>query len=204
MIREAESMLPGPKNNTSSNERGSPADRKQYLWQRARMVQAIRAFFIDRHYLEVETPQLISNLPPEIHIDPIKAGDRYLQTSPEICMKRLLAAGYSRMFQISKCFRYGERGDLHLPEFTLLEWYRTQIDYRALMEECEELILRISESLDRGKRIQYKGKEIDLKPPWEKISVSQAFDRFASLRLDRALEKGCFDERFRYENNIIL
>ncbi|MCP4669436.1 MAG: EF-P lysine aminoacylase GenX [Deltaproteobacteria bacterium] len=187
-------MSPGSRNNPPLEEPGSPADRKQYLWQRARMVQSIRAFFMDRHYLEVETPQLVSSLPPEVHIDPISAGGRYLHTSPEICMKRLLAAGYSRIFQISKCFRLGERGDFHLPEFTLLEWYRAGTHYKALMEECEELFLRVSQDLGKGNSIHYQGREVDFGRPWERISVKEAFDRFASLTLEKALEKGCFDE----------
>jgi len=158
------------------------------------MVQAIRLFFIEHDYLEVETPQLIPAPAPEPHIDAISAGDGYLHTSPELCMKRLLAAGYPRIFQFSKCFRAGERGNLHLPEFLLLEWYRTGIDYRTLMEECEALILSVSRSLGKGEKISYQGMEIDLRSPWEKISVREAFDRRASLPLQMALEKGCFDQ----------
>jgi lysyl-tRNA synthetase class 2 len=158
------------------------------------MIQEIRRFFTERDYLEVETPLLIPAPLPEAHIDVIPAGEHYLHPSPELCMKRLLAAGYHRIFQICKCFRNAERGSLHLPEFTLLEWYTTGIDYKILMEECEALIVSISEGIGTGKKIRCRGKEIDLRPPWERISVIEAFDRFASFNLEMALKKGCFDE----------
>jgi len=161
---------------------------------RARMIQAIRMFFIEQDFLEVDTPLLIPAPAPEPHIDAIKAGTGYLHTSPELCMKRLLAAGYPRIFQISKCFRDGERGKLHLPEFTLLEWYRIGIDYKELMEDCEELILRVARDLGMGEKIPYKGTDIVLKTPWERISLSEAFDRFSPLTLETAIKKDRFDE----------
>ncbi len=157
------------------------------------MIQSIRVFFMEREYLEVETPQLISELAPEVHIEAIRAGNGYLHTSPELCMKRLLASGFPKIFQISRCFREGERGDYHLPEFSLLEWYRTGIDYKALMNECEALIRFVSQRLDMGWKIHYRSNEIDLKKPWERISVKEAFDKYASISLDRALDEGCFD-----------
>ncbi|MCK4535130.1 MAG: lysine--tRNA ligase, partial [Syntrophobacterales bacterium] len=97
------------------------ARKRNVLYIRAAMIQAIRGFFIDRNYLEVETPSRIPGPAPEYHIDAIPSDGWYLHTSPELCMKRLLAAGYPRIFQIARCFRGGERGSLHVPEFTLLE-----------------------------------------------------------------------------------
>ena len=187
-------MSPVSKNRFLPEEQKRLAKRKKALWLRARLVQEIRRFFIERNYLEVETPQLISAPPPEVHIDVIRAGDRYLHPSPELCMKRLLSAGYTRIFQISKCFRGGERGSLHLPEFTLLEWYRTGIDYKILMEECEALIRSISKGIGAGETFFSRGMEIDLSPPWERISVVNAFERYASLNMETALRKKCFDE----------
>lgn len=187
-------MSPGSRNKLISDEQEKLAGRKPYLWLRARMVQAIRRFFIVHDYLEVETPLLIPAPAPELHLDAIGTHDLYLQTSPELCMKRLLAAGYSKIFQISKCFRDGERGDVHLPECTLLEWYRTGIGYKDLMDECEALILWVAEDIGVGEKIDYHGVQIDLKPPWEKLTVSRAFDLYASLTLQMALEQECFDE----------
>lgn len=161
---------------------------------RARVIQALRRFFIDRDYLEVETPHRIPAPAPETHIDAVPAGDGFLHTSPELCMKRLLAAGYPRLFQICRCFRQGERGGRHLPEFTLLEWYRTGVDYQALMAECEEMFRFVSDELGRGDRIHYQGEEILLEYPWDRITVRDAFARFASISMEEALRSGLFDE----------
>jgi len=186
-------MSPGSKTDTLPGEITRLSRRGHRLRMRAEMIRAIRAFFSDQEYLEVETPQLILSPAPEVHIEAIPADGRYLHTSPELCMKRLLAAGFSRIFQISKCFRKGERGHLHLPEFTLLEWYRTGIDYTALMEECEALFLFVAERLGQGRKISYRGRDVDLTGPWERLTVKEAFDRYAALPLTRALDEGCFD-----------
>jgi lysyl-tRNA synthetase class 2 len=187
-------MSPGSRSDQFRCEQMRLSDWKQNLFLRSRMVQSIRTFFIDRGYLEVETPQLISAPAPEVHIEAISAEGRYLHTSPELCMKRLVASGFPKIFQIAKCFRKGERGDLHLPEFSLLEWYRTGVDYKALMKDCEGLILFLSRCLDMGDKIIYKGKEIDLREPWDRISVRAAFDRYASISLEKALESERFDQ----------
>src|SRR5512138_1772478 len=100
------------------------AARREALGIRALMLQSIRAFFIGEGFLEVETPVRIPAPAPELHIDAVPCGEAFLQTSPELCMKRLLAAGYGKIFQVCRCFREGERGRLHLPEFTMVEWYR--------------------------------------------------------------------------------
>jgi lysyl-tRNA synthetase class 2 len=158
------------------------------------MIQAIRLFFEKKGYLEVETPVLISTPPPELHIDAIPAGNGYLQTSPELLMKRILASGYERIYQIARSFRNGERGPLHLPEFTLLEWYRVGIGYRELMQECEDLLLQLSLEFGDGDYLQYRGMKIQIDPPWERISVHDAFRRFSSWTPEDALEADCFDE----------
>ncbi|MBT3258502.1 MAG: EF-P lysine aminoacylase GenX [Deltaproteobacteria bacterium] len=167
---------------------------KPHLLLRARIFQSIREFFISRGYLEIETPQLITAPAPETHIESISIQDRYLQTSPELCMKRLLSAGFPKIFQIARCFRGGERGDLHLPEFSLLEWYRTGIDYRDLMEECEALFLFLSRRLDMGTQLSRRGLNIDLDIPWERLPVQTAFERYASVSLEQALNNNRFDQ----------
>jgi lysyl-tRNA synthetase class 2 len=168
--------------------------RREALWVRARMAQAIRRFFIERDYLEVETPCRVPSLIPEAHIDAFACGDWFLHPSPELCMKRLLAAGFERIFQICKCFREGERGSYHLPEFTILEWYRRGINYISLMQECQELVLSVAADVGCVNDIFYQGKKINLQGSWERLSVKEAFDRYAPLSLERALLDGCFDE----------
>lgn len=161
---------------------------------RAAMTRSIRRFFQDQDFLECETPLRIPALAPERHIDAVASGEWFLQTSPELCMKRLLAAGYPKIFQICKCFRAGERGALHLPEFTMLEWYRTGTDYRTLMDDCERLIARIAGELGLGVAVSWQGRRICLLPPWERITVRDAFARYAGLSVEEALRRDCFDE----------
>jgi elongation factor P--(R)-beta-lysine ligase len=117
-----------------------------------------------------------------------------LQTSPELCMKRLLAGGATRIFQICKCFRRAERGNRHLPEFTMLEWYRTSIDYRELMAECEELFLFLARELRGADRLETATGTVTLTPPWERLTVAAAFARYAPLAADEAVATGRFDE----------
>ncbi len=164
------------------------------LQLRARIIQAIRSFFIDRQYLEIETPIRIPAPAPEAHINAVNTEDWFLQTSPELCMKRLLAAGFSRIFQICKCFRNHERGARHLPELTMLEWYRVGHNYKNLMDECEGLICFIARYLATNNSICYRGREISLATPWIRMSVTTAFQQYASLSMERSLEKDCFDE----------
>ncbi len=158
------------------------------------MIQAIRRFFIVHDYLEVETPLLIPAPAPEVHIDAVGCGSRFLHTSPELCMKRLLAAGFPRIFQICRCFREQERGDRHLPEFTMLEWYRAGSNYQELMRECESLFAFVFGELGCGPVLCYRGRPVDLQPPWEMVTVAEAFARHAPLSMSEALRKDRFDE----------
>lgn len=109
-------------------------------------------------------------------------------------MKRLLSTGFPRIFQICKCFRDGERGHLHLPEFTLLEWYRADADYNALMADCEAMIGFVSDDLGLGKTIQYRGQKIDLQPPWNRIAVEEAFAAHSPVSLREALDTDRLEE----------
>lgn len=158
------------------------------------MTRAIRRFFLDQDFLEIETPIRIPAPAPESHIEPIASGEWFLQTSPELCMKRLLAAGYPKIFQICKCFRAGERGAHHLPEFTMVEWYRAGTDYLTLMDDCEILIACIAEEVGLGDAAYWQGRRICLTPPWERITVREAFARYAGLSLEEALMRDRFDE----------
>jgi lysyl-tRNA synthetase class 2 len=160
---------------------------------RAKLIQSIRLFFINNGFLEVETPLRIPSPAPEEHIEAIRSEDWFLQTSPELCMKRMLSAGYSRIFQISKCFRAGERGDKHLPEFTMLEWYVAGFNYQQLMNQCEELIWTVIKDLGVTEISRQKNK-INLAPPWERITMADAFLQYAPVSVDKAMARNIFDE----------
>jgi len=175
-------------------KKGVFARRKRALELRARTVQETRRFFGAHGYLEVETPHRIPSPAPESHIDALPSGPWYLQTSPELCMKRLLAAGYEKIFQICRCWREGERGSLHMPEFTLLEWYRSGSDYRGLMEDCEALICSLAQALNLGSTLAFRGRGIDLGGPWERMTVRAAFQSCGGMSAEEALARDLFDE----------
>ncbi|MFA5321819.1 MAG: EF-P lysine aminoacylase EpmA [Smithella sp.] len=169
------------------------ARKSQVLQTRAKLIQSIRFFFINSGFLEVETPLRIPSPAPEENIEALAADDWFLQTSPELCMKRLMAAGYPHIFQISKCFRSGERGDKHLPEYTMLEWYVAGFGYQQLMDQCEALIMSAARDLNITEIIR-QNEKISLTPPWEKITVADAFLQYAPLSSEDALACDMFDE----------
>ena len=170
------------------------ADIQRNLYFRAAVISAIREFFTQHDYLEVETPLRIPAPAPEVHIDAVASEDWFLHTSPELSMKRLLSAGYARIFQMCKCFRRGERGKKHLPEFTVLEWYAADADYRDMMDETENLLCHVAQSINSGDVIHYQGQRINFKKPWQRISVDEAFKNYASVSLKKAMVENIFEE----------
>ena len=141
------------------------------LRSRAKMLAATRAFFAARDVLEVDTPVLGSGVVVEAQIDPIPAvaqptpgdisghasGERYLLSSPEGPMKRLLSAGLGAIYQIAHAFRDGESGRRHAPEFTILEWYRPGWDHVELMNEVEALVCDLIPTVELGfDRLSYR------------------------------------------------
>ena len=123
------------------------------LVERAKIVSAIRRFFDERGFVEVETAVRIDAPAPEEHIDcPPVVGGGYLRASPELQMKKLLAEGMDRIYQIGPCFREGERGSRHNPEFTMLEWYRREANYLDIAEDLKSLVLGLMSSCQDFRR----------------------------------------------------
>ena len=161
---------------------------------RARIIQAIRVFFESERFLEVETPLRIPANAPEEHIEPIRSGDQYLHTSPELCMKRLLCRGHNRIFQICHCWRGEERGRRHIPEFTMLEWYRSHSDYEDLMNDCERLLRFIANTCLSTNTICYETNHIVLNKEFSRVTVRSAFNQYAGAKMEEAVSNGSFDE----------
>ncbi len=172
----------------------SGSRKKNALLARARILSVIRTFFEERGFLQVETPCRIPAPAPEPFIDALPSQEWYLQTSPELAMKRLLAAGHEKIFQICCCWREGERGRLHLPEFTILEWYRAGADYTHLMSDCEELLRSVAAAVPGSSRLTFQGIRVDLGLPAIRLSVREAFCRYTNMTADEALDRDCFDE----------
>jgi elongation factor P--(R)-beta-lysine ligase len=149
------------------------------LEARGRVMDGLRAFFRQAGFLEIETPLRVPVVAPEQFILPFASERWLLSTSPELQMKRLLAAGYPKIFQICHCFRKGESGRLHNPEFSLLEWYRRGADYRQIIEDTEQLVLELANRLNGSATLKYQGQNIDLRLPWPRLSVQEAFLKWA-------------------------
>ncbi len=172
----------------------TPKTHLRHIQTRSLVIQAIRDFFNQNDFLEVETPIRCPAVIPEAQIDPVTSEGWFLQASPELCMKRLLSKGWDRIFQICKCFRKNERGRHHLPELTMLEWYAKGHTYLDLMDQCEALVKFIAVRLNLDGKIQYQGKTILLNPPWQRIKVSEAFRLYSDIPLSEALKLNQFDE----------
>jgi lysyl-tRNA synthetase class 2 len=166
------------------------ADRKPFLDSRAAILRAVRDWFAGQGFTEVEPGMLVASPGAETHIDAFESDGRYLHTSPEFAMKKLLAAGETRIFYLGKTWRRGETGPLHAPEFTMLEWYRAGAPYEAIMDDCVE-IARVAARAANAATLRWKGKSCDPFTAAERITVREAFARHLPFSL---AEKGSGDE----------
>jgi lysyl-tRNA synthetase class 2 len=170
----------------------------QALVARAVAIGAIRRFFGERRFLEVETPLAVPSPGLDLHLDAFEVrGDeatRYLVTSPEYQMKRLVAGGVPRCFQLARCFRQGEIGHRHNPEFTMLEWYRAFAGVDDVMADTEELVRAVVREVAGTTSIEVGDRAVDLGGPFERLSVGAAFERYAKIPADEAIALATRDE----------
>ncbi len=167
------------------------ADRRPFLMGRNRIQAALRGFFAERDFVDVDTATLQTSPGNEAHLHAFATeaigldGSRtslYLHTSPEFACKKLLAAGETRIACFAHVYRNRERGPLHHPEFTMLEWYRTGESYDALMKDCAELLALAADTAGT-RTLTYRGRETDPFQAPERLSVAEAFGRFAGIDL---------------------
>jgi len=169
----------------------TPAD-LQTLRERAKLLQLVRMFFLDRGYLEVDTALLCPTLIPEGSLEVFRTcyrsahgrhRDLFLIPSPELWMKRLIAEGSGSIFQICKSFRNSEpTGPLHNPEFTMLEWYTLAADYLQSMDTMEDLYAHLFEKAGRDPVLTLGDHRVDCSPPFLRLSMAEAF--LEHLRVD--------------------
>jgi lysyl-tRNA synthetase class 2 len=143
----------------------------QTLETRDVLMQSIRAFFHSEGFVEVETPIRMQTPCMELHIDAEPSGSRWLRTSPELYHKKLLARGAQKIFEIGKCFRQGERGDRHHPEYTMLEWYRARADYTDMLADTQTLISKVWKNL--------KQPASPVSNDWEIWTIAEVYQQFA-------------------------
>jgi elongation factor P--(R)-beta-lysine ligase len=177
---------------------GRHVDRQPFLAARAAITRSIRAWFEDQGFAEVETGILQVSPGNEIHLHAprteLTGGSgqrtaRYLRTSPEFACKKLLAAGESRIFEFARVFRDRERGDLHLPEFTMLEWYRADAAYDAVMTDTVMVIADAARTTGIS-RFSFRGRTADPFVEPELLTVASAFERFAGIDLLATIKAG--------------
>src|ERR1700719_631751 len=167
------------------------ADIRPFLAARSAITRAIRAWFDEQGFAEVETGILQVSPGNETHLHAPRTellaangarAARYLRTSPEFACKKLLAAGAQKIFEFARVFRDRERGDLHLPEFTMLEWYRANATYDAVMADSIVVIAHAARATGIG-RFSFRGKTADPFAEPELLTVAAAFERFAGIDL---------------------
>jgi elongation factor P--(R)-beta-lysine ligase len=167
------------------------------LRARARALHAVRDFFEARAFVEVDTPAMVPSPGLDLHLDAFEVpGGGYLITSPEYQMKRLLAGGVPRCFQVCHAFRKGEVGQRHNPEFTLLEWYRAFAPVEAVIADTEALVRHVARALGEpgSTSLDVSGLRVALDAPFERLAVADAFARFAGVAPDDAIALASSDE----------
>ncbi len=171
------------------------ADRRPFLVARGKIKTAIRSWFVDQGFIEVEPAGLQVSPGNETHLHAfateligpdLTATPRYLHTSPEFAMKKLLAAGEKKIFAFAPCFRNRERGALHAPEFTMLEWYRAGVPYDVVMDDARELLALAGRTMNQ-QLVSWQDRTAVPANGAERLTVAEAFSRHAWIDLDGAL-----------------
>ena len=149
------------------------------LPDRALLLRSLRTTLDEAGFTEVETPVRIPAPANEPHIIPPPTGKAFLRASPELQMKRLLALGFPKIYQIGPCFRAGERGERHNPEFTMMEWYRADANYLTILGDLKKMVCDAAAAVCGSTEITFQGTLIPLATSWEKIPVREAMRRYA-------------------------
>ena len=178
------------------------AERRPFLLARAAIIRDLREYFAEAEFIEVETATLQVSPGNETHIhafrtelaEPGRRDRRFLRTSPEFACKKLLAAGERRIFEFARVFRNSERGPLHHPEFTLIEWYRTHGRYDLLIDDCMAVISRAAHTVGTW-RFSFRDRSMDPFAEPERVTVCEAFERFADIDLMAAMPPAGLDRR---------
>src|SRR5262249_52315166 len=178
-------------------------DRRPFLLARAAIIRELREFFAELEFIEVETPALQVSPGNETHVhafktelaEPGKRDRRFLRASPEFSCKKLLAAGERRIVEFARVYRNRERGAVHHPEFTLIEWYRAHSRYELLMDDCMAVIARAAETVGT-RQFTYRDRIADPFTEPDRITMAEAFAQYADIDLREFLPPELDHRRF--------
>ena len=199
---------------------------------RSKITDLVRDFFKKQGFLEIQTPTLVKCAGQEPYIEPIKVDFQdeknkkyqgFLITSPEYSLKKLLVAGFGKIFELAKVFRSNESfGGLHNPEFTMLEWYRANSDYLQIMKDVEKLVYFLNKKINHrvpqsgtkvkmkqrlhrlnSNYLKYRDQKIDLTLPWPRLSLKEAFLKYAHINLDKAKSISAFKSQIKNKNYLV-
>jgi len=175
---------------------------KEIQFKKAKIKDLIREFFKEKGFLEAETPILVKYAGMEPYLSPFslkfkdeknKTYHGFLITSPEYSLKKMLSSGFEKLFEITKAFRQEESfGGLHNPEFSILEWYRTNANYKDIMRDTEKLINFLAKKLYNKNYFYYQDLKIDVSLPFKRMSLKQVFKKYSNLDLDKTFSLDYF------------
>jgi EF-P lysine aminoacylase GenX len=185
------------------------SDLKEQFLIREKVIDGIREFFKSNNFHEVETPMMVKYPGTEPFLEVFetklkwangKTQQAFMLTSPEFAMKKLLVAGFENIFQVCKSFRNGEgNSSRHNPEFTILEWYRSNASYEDIMQDCQDLMLSLSRKVNGTDILEYQGKKYNLSKDWVKMSVAEAFEKWVGVDIDGLLNRDTLVQRAKEE-----
>lgn len=160
-------------------------DKRPFLLARAKVLAALRAWFAGQGFVEADVGAIVASPGAETHTAAFPVEGGYLHTSPEFAMKRLLAAGERRLFRLGAVYRRGERGALHAPEFTLLEWYRAGAPYAAVMQDCADIVAAAANAVG-ATALAWRGRTADPFAKANTVTVAAAMQRMAQIDIHAA------------------
>ncbi|RME15209.1 MAG: lysine--tRNA ligase [Bdellovibrio sp.] len=173
------------------------ADTKEVFKKRSQIIKEIRKFLDERGFLEVETP-VLQPIYGGAAAHPFSTHHRtldmklYLKISPELYLKRLIVGGFEKVYELGKNFRNEGIDRSHNPEFTMLEYYEAYTDYQYQMKQFEELISTVAKNVTGSMKVQFMGKEIDFTPPWERLSVYEAIQKYGGFDVEGLSDEELF------------
>jgi len=166
---------------------------KHNLKLRGKYLLELRLFFANNGFLETDTPVMLKSPAPEDYINAPQVGDFFLRTSPELHMKRLIAADFQKIFQIGSCFRSDEIGTLHNVEFTMLEWYQSGKDYNYLLNFTKKMLCETINKTLGTTSILFRDNYIDFKKEWKIFTIEEVFEEFGGMSPEDAIKQNIFE-----------